>query len=327
MLVSRGTLHVGDAIVAGDAWGKVRALYDYKGEKVKEAKPGTPVEILGFDKPPTAGEQARVVDTEREARRLAGLRAQRLRAEQFARRTKKGISLDELFTRLGEGTVQELNIIVKADVQGSIEAVVGELGKIRHPEVSVNVIHTGVGGITESDVMLASASNAIIAGFNVRPNAEARTLAEREGVDVRTYRVIYQLTEDIQQALVGMLSPERVEETIGEAEVRQLFRSSRLGVIAGCMVTSGVIRRSAQIRVVRDGTVVYETTIASLRRVKEDVREVQQGFECGILLDGFSDVKEGDVLEAYETKEVERTGVDLTPEAQPADEDEAPSEA
>src|SRR6187200_1272314 len=230
MLVGRGTLHVGDAIVAGDAWGKVRALYDYKGERVKDAGPGTPIEILGFDKPPGAGELARVVENEREARRVAGVRAQRLRAEQLARRTKKGVSLDELFTRLEEGAVQDLNIIVKADVQGSVEAVVGELAKIRHPEVRVNVIHTAIGGITESDVNLASASGAVIAGFNVRPNAEARALAEREGVDVRTYRVIYQLTEDIQQALVGMLSPEKIEETIGEAEVRALFRSSRLGV-------------------------------------------------------------------------------------------------
>ncbi len=321
MLVGRGTLHVGDAIVAGDAWGKVRALYDYKGERVKDAGPGTPIEILGFDKPPAAGELARVVENEREARRVAGVRAQRLRAEQLARRTKKGVSLDELFTRLEEGAVQDLNIIVKADVQGSVEAVVGELAKIRHPEVRVNVIHTAIGGITESDVNLASASGAVIAGFNVRPNAEARALAEREGVDVRTYRVIYQLTEDIQQALVGMLSPEKIEETIGEAEVRALFRSSRLGVIAGCYVTTGVIRRSARIRVVRDGTVVYETTIASLRRVKEDVREVQAGFECGILLDGFNDLKEGDVLEAFETREVERTDVDLTAEA-----DEEPAE-
>src|SRR6185295_4829194 len=220
MLVHRGTLRVGDAIVAGDAWGKVRALHDYRGEQVKEARPGTPVEILGFDKPPAAGENARVVENERQARHLAGLRAQRVRAEQLARSSKKGVSLEDLFTRMGEGGVQELNVIVKGDVQGSLEAVVGELAKIKHPEVAVNVIHTGIGAITESDVMLASASSAIIAGFNVRPNAEARSAAERDGVDIRTYRVIYQLTEDIQQALVGMLAPEQVEESLGEAEVR-----------------------------------------------------------------------------------------------------------
>jgi translation initiation factor IF-2 len=312
MLVARGTLRVGDGVVAGDAWGKVRALYNYRGEKVKEAGPGTPVEILGFDKPPAAGEQARVVENERQARHLAGLRAQRVRAEQLARSTKRGVSLEDLFSRMGEGGVQELNIIIKGDVQGSVEAVVGELGKIKHPEVAVNVIHTGIGAITESDIMLASASNAIVAGFNVRPNAEARALAEREGVDLRTYRVIYQLTEDIQQALVGMLAPEQVEDSLGEAEVRALFRASRLGVIAGCYVTRGVIRRNSQIRVVREGAVIYETTIGSLKRFKDDVREVQEGFECGILLENFNDVKEGDVLEAFETREVERTDLDVS---------------
>ena len=237
MLVQRGTLRVGDAIVAGDAWGKVRALHDFHGERVKQANPGTPVEILGFDKPPQAGEHARVVEHDRQARHLAGLRGQRLRAEQLAQQSKRGPSLEDLFTRIGEGIVQDLNIIVKGDVQGSLEAVESELAKIQHPEVRVNVIHTGIGAITEGDVMLASASSAIVVGFNVRPNAEARGLADREGVDIRTYRVIYQLTEDIEQALVGMLSPEQVEETIGEAEVRALFRISRLGVIAGCYVT------------------------------------------------------------------------------------------
>ncbi|HEX2110956.1 MAG TPA: translation initiation factor IF-2 [Gaiellaceae bacterium] len=325
MLVQRGTIRVGDAIVAGDAWGKVRALHDYRGERVKEASPGTPVEILGFDKPPGAGEQARVVESERQARHLAGLRGQRLRTEQLARSAKKGVSLEELFTRIGEGGVQDLNVVVKADVQGSIEAVTGELGKIEHPEVRVNVIHTGIGGIAESDVMLASASNAIVVGFNVRPNADARVLAEREGVDIRTYRVIYQLTEDIEQALVGMLAPQRIEETIGEAEVRALFRASRVGVIAGCYVTSGVVRRNAQVRVLREGTVIYETTIASLKRFKDDVREVQAGFECGILLDGFNDVKEGDVLEVYETREIERTDLSAGnggPPAEPEPESE-----
>jgi translation initiation factor IF-2 len=323
MLITRGTLRVGDGIVAGDAWGRVRALHDFRGEKIKEAGPGTPVEILGFDKPPSAGEQARVVENERQARHLAGLRGQRLRAEQFARGAK-GVSLEELFTRMGEGGVQDLNIVVKADVQGSVEAVMNELAKIQHPEVGVNVIHTGVGAITESDVMLASASSAIVVGFNVRPNAEAREQAAREGVDLRTYRVIYQLTEDIQQALVGMLAPERVEETIGEAEVRALFRASRLGVIAGCYVTRGVIRRNAQMRVVREGTVVYETGIASLRRFKDDAREVQEGFECGILLEGFNDVKEGDILEAFETKVIERTDLEVPGDGQPAE--EAPAE-
>jgi translation initiation factor IF-2 len=327
MLVARGTLHVGEAIVAGDAWGKVRALYNYRGEKVKEAGPGTPVEILGFDKPPAAGEHGHVVENDRQARHLAGLRAQRVRAEQFARSAKKGVSLEELFTRIEEGGVQELNIIIKGDVQGSVEAVVGELAKIKHPEVAVNVIHTGIGAITESDIMLASASNAIVAGFNVRPNAEARALAEREGVDLRTYRVIYQLTEDIQQALVGMLAPEQVEESLGEAEVRAIFRASRLGVIAGCYVTRGVIRRNSQIRVVREGAIIYETTIGSLKRFKDDVREVQEGFECGILLENFNDVKEGDILEAYETREIERTDLEVSGNGGAPPENEEPAES
>jgi len=315
MLVQRGTLHVGDAIVAGDAAGKVRALYDYRGEKVKEAKPGEPVEILGFDKAPLAGELARVVEHERQAKHLANVRAERLRREQLAQRSKRGVSLETLFSQMQSGAVQELNIVLKGDVQGSIEALVSELGKIQHSEVRVNVIHTGVGGITENDINLASASDALVIGFNVRPSAEARQLAEREGVDVRTYRVIYQLTDDIQQALVGMLSPVQTEETIGDAEVRALFRVSRLGTIAGCMVTSGVVRRGAQVRVLRDGTVIHETSIAQLKRFKDDAREVAEGFECGILLDGFNDVKEGDILEVFETRQVERTDLDEPPTA------------
>jgi translation initiation factor IF-2 len=323
MLVQRGTLPVGDAIVAGDAWGKVRALHDFRGERVKDAKPGTPVEILGFDKPPQAGEHARVVENERQARHLAGLRGQRLRAEQLALQTKGGPSLEDLFTRMEEGVVQDLNVIVKGDVQGSVEAITGELAKVRHPEVRLNVIHTGIGAISEGDVMLASASSAIVLGFNVRPNSEARALAGREGVDVRTYRVIYQLTEDIQQALVGMLAPERVEETLGEAEVRALFRISRIGVIAGCYVTNGVVRRNARVRVVREGTIIYETQVASLKRFKDDAREVQAGFECGIQLEGFNDVKEGDVLEFYETREVARTERDLVVVGEEAEQEEA----
>jgi translation initiation factor IF-2 len=310
MLVHRGTLRVGDAVVAGDAWGKVRALYNYRGDKVKEAKPGDPVEILGFDKPPPAGELCRVVENERRARDFANARGERLRREQLAQTSAKGVSIEGLFEQLQAGAVQDLNLVVKGDVVGSVEAAVSELSKIQHPEVRVNVIHQGVGGITENDIMLASASDATVVGFNVRPNAEARALAAREGVEIRTYRVIYQLTQDIEQALVGMLKPVETEETLGEAEVRALFKVSRLGTIAGCMVTSGLIRRGAQVRVVRDGTVIHETTIAQLKRFKDDAREVTEGFECGILLDGFNDVKEGDILEAYETRAVERTTLD-----------------
>ncbi|MDQ3873972.1 MAG: translation initiation factor IF-2, partial [Actinomycetota bacterium] len=313
MLVQRGTLRVGDAIVAGDAWGKVRALYNYRGERVKDARPGDPVEIVGFDKTPPAGEQARVVEHERQARQLAQVRGERLRREQLAQQTRGARRLEDLFADMQAGGPQELNLILKGDVGGSVEAAISELGKIQHPEVGVNVIHQGVGAITEGDVMLAAASNAMVVGFNVRPNPEARSAAEREGVEIRTYRVIYQLTDDIQQALVGMLRPETVEQVLGEAEVRQLFRVSRLGTIAGSYVRSGIVRRGAQVRVVRDGTVIHETQVAQLRRFKDDVREVSEGFECGILLDGFNDVKEGDVLEVYETRQVERT--DLSPGA------------
>jgi translation initiation factor IF-2 len=309
MLVHRGTLRVGDAIVAGDAWGKVRALYNFRGEKIKEARPGDPVEILGFDHPPPAGEQGRVVENERQARGYAQVRGERLRREQLAQR-RVGVSLESLFEQIQEGAVQDLNLVLKGDVVGSVEAALSELQKIQHPEVRVSVIHQGVGGITENDIMLASASDAMVVGFNVRPNAEARSLADREGVEIRTYRVIYQLTDDIEQALVGMLKPVRTEETIGEVEVRALFRVSRLGTIAGSYVTNGTVRRGASVRVVRDGTVIYETRIAQLKRFKDDVREVEEGFECGILLDGFNDVKEGDVLEVYETREVERTDLE-----------------
>jgi len=306
MLVQRGTLRVGDAVVAGDAWGKVGALYNFRGEKIREARPGDPVEILGFDKPPPAGELCRVVDAERTARDLAQRRGQRLRTEQLAQRSK-GVSIDTLFLEMQEGGIRDLNLVLKGDVLGSVEAAVSELSKIQHSEVRVNVIHQGAGGITEGDIMLAAASSGLVVGFNVRPNAEARGLAEREGVDIRTYRVIYQLTDDIQQALVGMLAPVQTEETLGEAEVRQLFRVSRLGTIAGCMVTSGLIRRGAKARVIREGTVVQDSSISQLKRFKEDAREVAEGFECGILLDGFNDVKEGDVFEAYEMRQVERT--------------------
>jgi translation initiation factor IF-2 len=270
------------------------------------AGPATPVEVVGFDHPPPAGEIARVVESERVARQLAAKRAARLRAESLARRSKS-VSLEDLFSRVQSGALQELALIIKGDVQGSVEAAVSELEKIKHDEVSVRVIHTGVGAITESDVMLAAASKALVIGFNVRPNSEAKQLAEREGVDLRTYRVIYQLTEDIQSALVGMLKPTEVEDILGEAQVRALFKVSRLGTIAGCMVTSGVIQRNAKMRVIRAGTVLWEGNIDTLKHLKDDVRDVKQGFECGILLQGFNDFREEDVLECFQSRLVERT--------------------
>jgi translation initiation factor IF-2 len=245
-----------------------------------------------------------VVKDERTARALAQRRANRLKSEEIARSRK--FTLDDLHRRLEEGKLLDLNLVVKADVQGSLEALSEALLKIRHPEAQVRIIRGGVGGITESDVMLAKASSAIVIGFNVRPSAAAAALAESEGVDIRTYRVIYKVTEDITNALLGMLKPEYEEVVLGQAEVRQTFKVSRLGTVAGCMVTRGVVTRNAQVRVLRDDVVVYEGRIASLKRFQDDVREVQEGFECGILLDGFNDVKEGDVLEAYETREVAR---------------------
>jgi translation initiation factor IF-2 len=316
VLVQRGTLTVGDAIVAGDAYGRVKALFDYKGERQESAVPGEPVEILGFDKPPGAGELARVVANDREARDLANRRGERLRREQLASASPgAGVSLEGLYEQLQAGEVSDLNLIVRGDVVGSVEAVVSELSKFEHSEVRLNVIAEGVGAITQNDIMLASASDALIVGFNVRPNAEARELASREGVEIRTYDVIYKLTEEIEQALVGKLAAVTTEETIGEAEVRALFRVSRLGTIAGCMVTDGVVRRNASVRVIRDGAVIYTTTISQLKRFKDDVREVAEGFECGILLEGFNDVKEGDVLEIFEAREVERTSLDEAPSA------------
>jgi translation initiation factor IF-2 len=319
MLIHRGSLKVGDAIVAGDAWGRVRALYDYRGERVQEARPGEPVEILGFDKPPPAGELGRVVDSERRARDLAHQRGERLRREALAKQSsRRGVSLETLFEQIQSGGVKDLNVVLKGDVQGSVEAIVSELAKIQHPEVRVNVIHTGVGGITENDINLAAASNALVIGFNVRPSAEVRASAERQGIDIRLYRVIYQLTAEIEQALVGMLTPVETEAILGEVEVRALFKVSRLGTIAGCMVTSGLVRRNASIRLFRDGTRIYETTVAQLRRFKDDVREVTEGFECGILLDGFNDLREGDVFEVFETREVERTSLETPASAAPA---------
>jgi translation initiation factor IF-2 len=321
MLVRRGTLRVGDALVAGDSWGKVRALYDYRGSRVEEARPGDPVEILGLDKPPAAGERCHVVANERQARSLAQQRALRLRTEQVAQRSRSRVSLETLFSELKEGEVKDLNLILKGDVVGSVEAAVSELQKIQHSEVRVNVIQSGAGGITENDVMLASASNALIVGFNVRPNSEARTAADRQGVDIRTYRVIYQLTEDIEKALVGMLSAVTSEHILGEVEVRATFRASRVGTIAGCYVRSGVVRRGALVRLLRDGSIVHETKIDQLKRFKDDAREVAEGFECGILLEGYNDVKEGDIFEIYEVRETERTSLDETaspPSAQPS---------
>jgi translation initiation factor IF-2 len=306
ILIQRGTLRVGDALVAGSHFGRVRAMQDFTGQRMKRGTPGQPVEVLGFDGVPEAGEHVRVVDNERRARQLAGERANRLKTEALARRSGRKVSLEDVFKLAQEGAVKELSLVVKADVAGSLEALEDEIAKLPQEEVQVNIIHRGVGGINESDVMLAAASDGVILGFNVRPVGDARQLAEREGVEIRSYSVIYRAIEELRAAMQGMLEPAEVETSLGQAEVRQLFRASRIGTIAGCYVTEGKIIRGSRVRVVRDGTVIYDTTIESLRRFNDDVREVTSGFECGIVLTNFQDVHEGDVLETYETRQVER---------------------
>jgi translation initiation factor IF-2 len=311
LLVQRGTMRVGDILVVGETFGRVRAMLDYNGEPLDVATPSVPVEILGLDGVPDAGEKFRVVENERLARQIAATRSQRLRSEELANR--RPVSLEDLFARIQEGGLKELNLIIKGDVQGSVGALQDALEKVEQTEVRLRIIHTGVGAVNESDVMLAAASQAIIIGFNVRPRPEAKVLAEREGVDIRTYRVIYRAIEDVRDALVGMLEPDIVEESMGSLEVRATFKASRLGTIAGCYVSEGTVRRGADCRLVRDGTVVHAGKIGSLRRIDEDVREVQQGFECGVLLEDYNDVKEGDEIEVFELKEVARTAQAAAP--------------
>jgi translation initiation factor IF-2 len=308
ILVQRGTLEVGDALVAGASWAKVRSMQDFRGQRVEAAPPGMPVEVLGFDSVPDAGEIVRVVDHERKARQLAQEREDRLKREALARRRNVRISLEDVWARAKEDSAKtNLPLIVKADVAGSLEALEDEIAKLPQGEITVEVIHDGVGGINESDVMLAAASDAVIIGFNVRPVGAAAEVANREGVEIRSYSVIYQVIDELRAAMQGLLEPEEVERTVGTAEVREIFRASRVGVIAGCYVRDGTITRNAPARLVRDGTVVYNGRISTLRRFKDDVREVQTGFECGITLENFMDVKEGDVIEVYEKAQVERT--------------------
>jgi len=304
VLVARGTLHVGDSIVAGTTYGRVRALIDPKGNTVVSAKPADPVEVLGLSSVPSAGDEFRVFADERDARDLAEDRA--LRQRLLAQERQRHVSLDDLFSRIQEGALKDLNLVVKADVQGSIEALQDALDKMKQDEVRINVIHSGVGGITESDVMLASASDAIIIGFNVRPLPEARDLADREKVDMRMYRVIYQAIEEINAARVGMLSPTIEEQTTAHVEVRELFKVPKIGTIAGCLVQEGEISRDDSIRLVRNATIIHDGRLHSLRRFKDDVKSVKAGYECGIGIENFQDIKVGDTIEAYRTIEVAR---------------------
>ena len=305
VLVQRGTLHPGDAVVAGTSYGRVRALVDPRGRHVDAAGPADPVEILGLSSVPTAGDEFRVFTDERDARKLAEERA--LRARLAEQETKSHMSLDDLFNRIEEGKQTDLNLIVKADVQGSIEALRDAFEKMDQSEVRINIVHSAVGGITETDVTLASASDAIIIGFNVRPTGKSKQQAEKEKVDIRLYRVIYQAIEEINAARVGLLSPDIVEEDTGTAEVRETFKVPKVGTIAGCYVTEGEIHRDDKVRIVRDGTVIFEGAMASLRRFKDDVKTVKQGYECGIGIHGYQDLKIGDTIEGYQVKEVERT--------------------
>ncbi len=305
VLVQKGTLHVGDAIAVGSAHGKVRAMIDDKGKRVKVAGPSTPVEILGLSEVPFAGEVCMAMENEKEARSTAEKFIAYGR-EKMLSETKSQLSLDDLFDQIQAGSVKDLNIIVKADVQGSVEAVKQSLSKLSNEEVAVKVIHGGVGAITESDVMLASASNAIIIGFNVRPDPAAKDAAEGEKVDLRLYRVIYNAIEDIEAAMKGMLEPEFVEKVIGHAEVRQTFKASGVGTIAGSYILDGVIQRGSTARLIRDGVVLHEGEFASIKRFNDDVKEVKTGFECGLVLENYNDIKEGDQIEAYIMEEIPR---------------------
>ncbi len=306
LLVHRGRMKVGDAIVAAEHEGRVKAMHDFRGQRMQEATPGMPVEILGFDGVPGAGEHFRVVENEREARRLANERGIRLKQEAIARQARRRVSLEDVLARAERGE-KELNLVIKADVAGSLEALADEIARLPHEQVTVNIIRDGVGGITESDVMLASASDAVVIGFNVRPVGNAAQVAEQEGVEIRTYSVIYKIFEELRAAMEGMLEALAVEEQMARVEVRATFKASRVGTIAGSYVSEGTVRRGAQCRLVRDGTVIYDGRIGSLRRFKDDVREVTAGMECGIVLENYPDVKEGDVIEVYETKQVEQT--------------------
>jgi translation initiation factor IF-2 len=309
ILVDKGTLKVGDPIVAGGAWGRVRAMIDDKGKQIKEAGPSTPVQVLGLSTVPQAGDEFRVAPDEKTARTVGEAREQRLRAkaQRGDARVQRGVKLEDVFSQIQAGEVATLNLILKADVQGSLEAVTESLRRLERDEVKLAFVHRAVGGVTENDITLAAATNATILGFNVRPDRKARDLAEAEHVEIRSYEIIYKLLEDIESAMVGMLAPEYEEIVTGEAEVREVFRVPKLGGIAGCYVRTGQITRGTKVRFIREGVIIWKGAITSLRRFKDDVREVREGFECGIGLSDFQDLKPGDLIETFEEKLVVRT--------------------
>jgi translation initiation factor IF-2 len=309
VLVDKGELNVGDPIVAGAAWGRVRAMINDKGEQVDSAGPSTPVQVLGLSSVPEAGDEFRAAPDEKVARTVGEAREERLKARHLREdaRVKTGTKLEDLFSQIQSGEKASLNLLVKADVQGSLEAVTESLRRLERDDVELSFVHRAVGGITENDITLAAATNATIIGFNVRPDRKAREAADAAGVEIRTYEIIYKLLEDIEQAMVGMLAPEFEEVVTGEAEVREIFRVPRVGAIAGCYVRSGVITRGSRVRFLRDGTIIWKGEISSLKRFKDDVREVREGFECGIGLSDFQDLKQGDLIETYEEQEIART--------------------
>jgi len=304
LLVQNGTLKVGESIIVGNTYGRIRAMLDDKGNKIKSAGPSIPVEISGLSDVPAAGDRFYVVKNEKTAREMAEGRQQKLREQQM--KSSKNVSLEDLYSQIKEGKVKELNIIVKADVQGSAEAMKQSLEKLSTDEVKVRVIHAGVGAITETDITLATASKAIIIAFNVRPETSAAVLADKEGVDIKNYRIIYNAIDDVKAAMIGMLEPDFKEVILGRAEIRKTYKISDLGTIAGCYVVSGKLTRNSSVRVIRDGIVVFESTLASLKRFKDDVKEVQTNFECGLSVEKFNDIKEGDIIEAYTMEEVKK---------------------
>jgi len=309
VLVDKGELKVGDPIVAGAAWGKVRAMLNDQGEQIKSAGPSTPVQVLGLSTVPQAGDEFRVAPDERVARTVSEAREHRLRlkSQRGDARVKTGTKLEDIFNQIQSGETATLNLILKADVQGSLEAVTESLRKLDRPEVELTFVHRAVGGITENDITLAATTNATILGFNVRPDRKARDAADAADVEIRTYEIIYKLLEEIEAAMVGMLAPEFEEVVTGEAEVREIFRVPRIGAIAGCYVRSGVITRGSKVRFLRDGVIIWKGDISSLRRFKEDAREVREGFECGIGLSDFQDLKQGDLIETFTEQEIART--------------------
>ena len=304
LLVQNGTLHMGDSIIVGSTYGRIRAMFDDSGKKIKSAGPSIPVEVLGLSEVPAAGDRFTVVKDEKTARNMAEARKEKIRQESFA--TSHRVSLEDLYSQIKEGSVKELSVIVKADVQGSVEAIKASLEKLSTDDVKVRVIHGAVGAISETDITLAAASNAIVIGFNVRPDNNAVAASERDGVEVKTYRVIYDAIEDIKSAMIGMLDPEYKEVVLGTAEIRATYKISNVGTIAGGYVLTGKLVRNAEVRVIREGIVIFESKLASLKRFKDDVKEVNAGYECGFSVEKFNDIKEGDIIEAYTMEAVQR---------------------